>query len=44
LGLGVNSSSPGTPVVFDMALAGTCLVVGDDFERAGNTTSSRAAI
>jgi hypothetical protein len=27
-----------------MALAGTCLFVGGGFERAGNTTSSRAAI
>jgi hypothetical protein len=44
LGLGVNSSRPGTPVVFGMVLAGTCLFVGGDFERAGNTTSSRAAI
>jgi hypothetical protein len=44
LGQGVTSSGSETPQVRDLQLVGSCLFVGGDFQRAGNTGSSDAAI
>ncbi len=44
MGSGVTARSPNNNEIFDMTLVGRCLFVGGDFGRAGNTTSSRAAV
>jgi trimeric autotransporter adhesin len=44
MGSGVTATSPNDNRIIDMTLAGKCLFVGGDFGRAGNTSSSRAAI